>query len=284
MEDRLNTDVNSWEEFKEELNRLTLQRTERQESTPWSISPFLFRGESCHSRGLKTTLERFTKDDLSLEEYYRVIVSVKPEIEAFAGVKYEIPNYHDYQLWLSKHRPLSVKHFSPGCNDFLGKAYMIYLRHHMFPSPLLDWTCSPYIAAYFAFKKEPKQDTEKVSISVFCESPAGGKNWPIGKSGIHRIRGGDRCHRRHFFQQSEYTICTILKGDKWYYSCHADVLERRVRQQDVLRKFNIPVTERLKVLKELDDYNLTSFSLFGSEESLMETLALRQFHLRDKSL
>jgi hypothetical protein len=51
--------------------------------------------------------------------------------------------------------------------------------------------------------------------------------------------------------------------------------------QDVLWKFNIPSTERLKVLRLLnDDYNINAFSLFGSEESLMETMALRELDLR----
>jgi len=31
---------------------------------------------------------------------------------------------------------------------------MTRLRHHGFPSPLLDWPQSPYIAAFFAFNKK----------------------------------------------------------------------------------------------------------------------------------
>jgi hypothetical protein len=58
---------------------------------------------------------------------------------------------------------------------------------------------------------------------------------------------------------------------------HEDVLARRDPHQDLLWRFNIPWRERTKVLKSLDAYNLNAFSLFGSEESLMETVSLREF-------
>ena len=47
-----------------------------------------------------------------------------------------------------------------------------------------------------------------------------------------------------------------------------------------LVKFNLPSTERVKVLKFLDAFNLNAYSLFGSEESLMETIAVREFYLK----
>jgi hypothetical protein len=57
------------------------------------------------------------------------------------------------------------------------------------------------------------------------------------------------------------------------------VFNRDEHGQDFLTKFLIPATERPKVLKSLQKYNLTAFSLFGSEESLMEALAIQEFDL-----
>ena len=45
-------------------------------------------------------------------------------------------------------------------------------------------------------------------------------------------------------------------------------------------KITIPASERKTVLRYLDQHNVTGFSLFHSDESLMETLALREFTLR----
>jgi hypothetical protein len=41
------------------------------------------------------------------------------------------------------------------------------------------------------------------------------------------------------------------------------------------------ISERQKVLKILDEVNVNAYSLFGSEESLMETLAVRELFLND---
>jgi len=42
----------------------------------------------------------------------------------------------------------------------------------------------------------------------------------------------------------------------------------------------MPASEQVYVLKQLEEYNLNAYSLFGSEESLMETLAIRELLLR----
>jgi hypothetical protein len=51
-------------------------------------------------------------------------------------------------------------------------------------------------------------------------------------------------------------------------------------RQDLLWKFNLSANERTKVLHSLDIYNLNSYSLFGTEESLMETMAQREILFR----
>jgi hypothetical protein len=57
---------------------------------------------------------------------------------------------------------------------------------------------------------------------------------------------------------------SIIDGEPWNFE---------------LTKFNIPSSERHKVLRLLDEHNLNAFSLFGTEESLMETLAMRKLTL-----
>jgi len=70
------------------------------------------------------------------------------------------------------------------------------------------------------------------------------------------------------------------QASQWYFERHERVFQRGEEHQDFLWKFSIPWTERLHVLRLLDEYNLNAFSLFESQESLMETLAVRalEFH------
>jgi hypothetical protein len=48
-----------------------------------------------------------------------------------------------------------------------------------------------------------------------------------------------------------------------------------------LFEITIPVDERLAALKHLDLMNINSFSLFGSDDSLVHTIARRELLFRD---
>jgi hypothetical protein len=87
-----------------------------------------------------------------------------------------------------------------------------------------------------------------------------------------------KTHTRHFRQQSRYTICCEFREPTgWWFTSHERVfaLSQQGGTQDLLWKITIPASERTKVLSYLDEFNLNAFSLFGSDESLMETLAFR---------
>lgn len=160
--------------------------------------------------------------------------------------------------------------------------YLAHLRHNGFPSPLLDWTSSLYVAAYFAFSRA--KSASHAAIYVFRERPnrmkVGGKNMPS----IMSIGPIIKTHRRHFRQQSRYTICAIFDHDnEWKFSPHESVFRVSDRKQDFLWKIIVPTSEREKVLRHFDKFNLNEFTLFDTEEGLLEMLAMREFDLRDNS-
>ena len=157
--------------------------------------------------------------------------------------------------------------------------YTSHLRHHGFPSPLLDWTISPYIAAYFAFK-DITDSQDDVAIYAYVEGAGYGKSGWGNEPKITALGPLVRTHQRHFLQRSRYTICTQDDGTDIRYALHEQVFERADKDQDLLWKFVLPASERQKVLRFLDRINIRSFSLFGSEESLMESLALQEFVIR----
>ncbi len=90
-----------------------------------------------------------------------------------------------------------------------------------------------------------------------------------------------RSHRRHFRQQSDYTICGRLDKDYgWRFHSHQGIFDHPRPGQDLLWKFDLPAGERVKVLRVLNDFNLNAFSLFDSEETLLETMWFREQILR----
>ena len=83
-----------------------------------------------------------------------------------------------------------------------------------------------------------------------------------------------RSHPRHFRQQADYTFCSKYDSvTGWSFCPHVFGSDDR---QDSLWKFNIPSSECVPVLRSLDEHNLNAYSLFDSEETLLETMWFRE--------
>jgi hypothetical protein len=268
----LSIDIESWEAFEERL-----QQIRQAERANGRRTDFLFRGVCDSTCELTTTLERTAPGFGRISDYYYTISRLKPQIESLTGNSWEVPDPFDVKQLLESYDAWSLRKFP----DRATYSYMIHLRHHGFPSPLLDWTRSHYIAAFFAFRSDRKPTAQRVSIYVFSEMPEVAKLTSSDRPWIRRTGPFVTTHRRHFLQQCDYTMCATFSDSKeWRFACHEDVTGGTDQKQDVLWKLNVPWTERLKVLGLLDNYNMNAFTLFESEEALMETLAVRAIELR----
>jgi hypothetical protein len=265
MEER---NVATWEEFTGGLEEI---RKERASSTDYVQDyPLLFRGQGNSCWQLSATLER-KRERMLYKDYYRIIDRIRPQIETLVGGDWPIPSYPEVERLVKEYEEFNNVLWA---GDRPAYAYMAYLRHHGFPSPLLDWSRSPYVAAYFAFANACQDADGRVSIFVLCK-----RNFRVSGNQmdvVYFFGPHVKTHRRHVLQQSQYTACLSFH-DEWRFESYDSVFERGSRQQAFCWKLTIPATQRTKVLALLDEHNLNAFSLFGSEESLMETLASREF-------
>jgi len=260
--------LNSWDDFPGILDELA-------ELRPEFRAP-VFRGMANSEWQLETTLERSldASGTETLLSYYEKITRTKPAVESLTDRKWDdIPQPPDFENWLKERRNTWIDLILPDKPAIY--EYLIYLRHHGFPSPVLDWTTSPYIAALFAF-----DDMDRRAGNVAIYAYAQNRNRAIGADAhLFTIGRYLRTHRRHYLQQSEYSLCLRLRAQEdfvdYEFLPHKEVLYQK-RNSDLFKRIVIPATERKRALMQLDSMNINPHSIYGSEESLIRTIARRE--------
>ena len=257
--------LRSWEEFQEYAAAFEDPMRQKWDEV-W------FRGQSNARWPLHTSLERRSTKTRDVADYLNLISEIRPAVETFTGGQFSMPERLDLERACREYD--LFEHRLREC-----ATYMAHLRHGGFPSPLLDWTISPYVAAYFAF--HGARHGGNVAIYAYRERPV---NFKVGGSDdaqIISIGPIIKTHKRHFRQQSRYTSCVKFENGQWCFSPHDAVFGQKDHlNQDLLWKMTISAKERLKVLRFCDKVNMNEFTLFDSEEALLEMQAMRVFDLR----
>lgn len=283
MEER---NLSNWSDYKNIVDEIRTKYGYFEGTTyeDWTIkyeNRILFRGQP--NKRLKTSLERATSEEFSLSRYLLFMNSTVHEVESHTGFNWNLPN-GKVQLGNNSANQLSGQYKLQEEFRFPQNYYpfAIYLRHYGYPSPLLDWTASPYIAAYFALCDHPQEGEDRVAVYTYIEMLEGVK--AVYNPRITVLGPKTTTHKRHFAQKAWYTIAAKWeeKSSDYIFCSHHNIFDEPPKnydpKQDFLIKITIPVSERSKALKELDnDFNINHFTLFQTEDSLIKTLRTQQF-------
>lgn len=228
------------------------------------INDLIFRGQSNSDWALETTLERFSNEKFSVESYNNKLCDIFPAASSFLNENWKIEN-----------KPV-IKN-DQSLSSLPNYDFMVHARHHGFPTPILDWTRSIYIALYFAFcDSKPSND---IAVFAYRESLNGGKSGFVGSPSISLTGPYIRTHKRHHIQQAQYTFaCKWDENERWEFCPHEEVFRENNSNQDLLYKFIIRGSLKKEVLEKLDSMNVNAFTLFGSEDSLFQMLAYREIN------
>jgi hypothetical protein len=181
---------------------------------------------------------------------------------------------------LLNHLSARTKHFFHlEVPDELG-AFFNLVQHHGYPTPLLDWTYSPYVAAFFAYRYPSRKiggqsaSTESVRIHLFD------LKWredyqqllyllfPAPQVSIAEFISIE--NERMIPQQAASTLSSV------------DDIETYIRSKETetkkyLSAINLPRCERNEVMEDLSYMGITAGSLFPGIDGACEELRERNF-------
>lgn len=265
MDDRK---IDSWREYKDLIDDHAAQSFRISGKDKGSVTPILYRGQADSAWKLETTLERRKISHYTFRNYMMRCISARRLISNIEPR--QIP--FDEECLATTYSAISMR--------MPNYEYMAFLRHHGFPSPLLDWTESPYVAAFFAFFEQQK-GVDSVAVYEFQEYSGGGKVFSHEKPTIHVQGPFASVHARHAAQQCCYTTCMKSQGvDEAIFCPHESAFATPAVHsltQDVLQKIILPVSERRTAMADLRKMNITPYTLFGSLDSLIGTVSERLF-------
>lgn len=223
----------------------------------------LFRGQSDQSWEIESSLERHGIESIECEKYYRLIDSYKPLINPIIENRYERKSTRAGY-------PFKFNEYEEGSLGLPEMEYLAYLRHHGFPTPLIDFSSSCFIALFFACENF-NQSNEDGKIFLYAPPTMrfGGNKIPD----LRRIGKYVEAGKRHFAQQSQYLI-PIVSDSEWKFITFKKVIEdENENNKHELREITINKSVKAKLMKALSEMNINRYTMYLNEDALIKSLA-----------
>jgi len=212
-----------------------------------SDGSFIYRGQRDAKWALVSSLMR-TDLVWSLNDFQGyfnyVLPEVKEKVQAWEGRDWDLTN-------------------TLGLAEFVA-----YLQHNGFPTPLLDWTFSPYIAAYFAFESVDHFDPQcdKVAVYGFNQMAWGRKyrqeyDIAYANSHVSVLRPRMVGNHKMALQQGCFTFSNARDIEE-------HILAHETDEDKYLTKYCFSVEEKPKIIKELSLMGISAVQLMPSVESV----------------
>ena len=233
--------VRSWSAFKEYVGSLERGR-------------YVFRGHQSNKWRLRTSYHRTGRANMT--RYVNLDINI---------------------LW--KNISALTRHVFDLSKPLEYGAFVSLAQHHGFPTPLLDWTRSPYVAAFFAYRglsaNEVSKSKDKVRIYLFDI-----EEWQklprfinLAKSQRHlSILDALAIENSRMIPQQALSTMTNVDDIETYIQDSG-----KFTGVNYLQAIDMPVTWRHEVMHELAMMGITAASMFPGLDGACEELKERLF-------
>lgn len=234
-------------------------------------------------------------DIKSWEEYKRFVSTLSGQKNLFRGQRkrwklrtaFHRKGRYDLTRFRNEDIPQLHRHLSPRTSHVFNLdipreygAFLNLVQHHGYPTPLLDWTYSPYMAAFFAFREVLKNEESEDFVRIFIFDQ---ENWRshwqqllmLNTAGLHlSIMEFLAIENERLIPQQGVTTVTNIDDIESY------ITEKEAEKEcSYLTAIDISVSERNKIMQELSFMGITAGSMFPGLDGACEELREKMFEV-----